>query len=164
MKTKSGSNFMVAFNAWYYSFSPYVASYLTTHWVERTIMKGVLYPLIGMLYLTSDLFTATSANPELAAVLSGLLASSLIGAFYLGLPLSLARARIKRLRGLRTQNVLQKLLGISLLSGLTALLLGEILASPILLMLSSATIVLSTLFLSTAVASAEVAKKLQTRN
>ena len=164
MKTQSGSKFMVAFNAWYYSFSPYVASYLTTHWVERTIMKGVLYPLIGMLYLTSNLYAATSANPELAAFLSGLLASSLIGAFYLGLPLSLLRAKVRRLRGLKTQNLLQKLLGISLLSGFTALLLGEMLASPLLLMLSSATVVLSTLFLSTAVTSAEVAKKLQTRN
>jgi hypothetical protein len=164
MKTNSGSNFMVAFNAWYYSFSPYVAAYLTTHWVERTIMKGVLYPLIGMLYLTSDLFTATSANPELAAVLSGLLASSLIGAFYLGLPLSLARAKVRRLRGLRMQNAIQNGLGISLLGGLTALLLGETLASPLLLMLSSATIVLSTLFLSSAVTSAKVAKRLQSRN
>jgi hypothetical protein len=164
MKTKSGSNFMVAFNAWYYSFSPYVAAYLTTHWVERTIMKAVLYPLIGMLYLTSDLFTATSGNPELAAVLSGILASSLIGAFYLGLPLSLARAKVRRLRGLQRQNVLQIGLGTSLLGGLAAFILGEILASPLLLMLSSATVVLSTLFLSSAVTSAEVAKRLQTRN
>jgi hypothetical protein len=53
LKTSAGSNFMLAFNAWYYSFSPYVANYLNTHWVERTIMKGVLYPLVGMLYLTS---------------------------------------------------------------------------------------------------------------
>jgi streptogramin lyase len=163
MKTQSGSNFMVAFNAWYYSFSPYVAVYLTNHWVERTIMKGVLYPLIGILYLTSNLFSATSAYPELAALLSGLFASSLIGAFYLGAPLSLLRARFRRLRGLKTQNLVQKLLGISLLSGLTGLLLGEILASPLVLMISSATVVLSTLFLSAALTSAKAAKRLQTR-
>jgi len=163
MRTQSGSNFMVTFNAWYYSFSPHVAVYLTNHWVERTIMKGVLYPLIGILYLTSNLFSATSAYPELAALLSGLLASSLIGAFYLGLPLSLLRVRFRRLRGLKTQNLLQKLLGISLLGGLTGLLLGEILASPLVLMISSATVVLSTLFLSAALTSAKAAKRLQTR-
>jgi hypothetical protein len=163
MKTQAGSNFMVAFNAWYYSFSPYVAAYENTHWVERTIMKGVLYPLIGMLYLTSNLFSATSAYPELAALLSGLLASSLIGAFYLGLPFSLLRAKVRRLRGLRAQNLLVKLLGGCLISGMASLLLGEILSSPQLLMISSATVVLSTLFLSATLTSARLAKTLQTR-
>ncbi|MGA2973581.1 MAG: CFI-box-CTERM domain-containing protein [Candidatus Bathyarchaeia archaeon] len=163
MKTQSGSNFMVAFNAWYYSFSPYVANYLITHWVERTIMKGVLYPLIGILYLTSNLYSTTSTYPELAALLSGLLASSLIGGFYLGLPMSLLRARVRRLRGLRAQSLLQKLLGVSLLGGMAALLLGEILSSSLLLMVSSATIVLSTLFLSAALTSAKVARRLHSR-
>ena len=163
MKTQAGSNFMVAFNAWYYSFSPYVASYLTTHWIERTIMKGVLYPLIGILYLTSNLFSTTSAYPELAALLSGLLASSLIGAFYLGLPLSLLRTKVRRLRGLRTQDLLVKLLGVCLLGGMAGLLLGQIFSFPQLLMASSATVVLSTLFLSAALTSAKLAKTLKTR-
>jgi len=163
MKTQAGSNFMVAFNAWYYSFSPYVANYLTTHWVERTIMKGVLYPLIGILYLTSNLYSTTSAYPELAVLLSGLLASSLIGAFYLGLPLSLLRTKVRRLRGSKAQNLLVKLLGLGLLGGVAGLLLGEILNSPQLLMISSATVVLSTLFLSAALTSAKLANTLQTR-
>ncbi len=154
---------MVAFNAWYYSFSPYVANYLTTHWVERTIMKGVLYPLIGILSLTSNLYSTTSTYPELAALLSGLLASSLIGGFYLGLPTGLLRAKVRRLRGLRAQSLLQKFLGVSLLGGIAALLLGEILSSPLLLMVSSATVVLSTLFLSAALTSSNVAKRLHGR-
>jgi streptogramin lyase len=160
MKTQAGANFMVAFNAWYYSFSPYVANYISTHWVERTIMKGVLYPLIGMLYLTSNLYTATSTSPELAALLSGLLASSLIGAFYLGLPLSLIRAKVRRLRGARAQGLLLKLLTTSLTGGILTLIIGEVTSSPILLMVSSATIVLSALFLSATVTSAKVAKRL----
>lgn len=163
MKTASGSSFMIAFNAWYYSFSPYVANYLTSHWVERTVMKGVLYPLIGMLYLTSNLYAATATYPELAALLSGLLASSLIGAFYLGLPLSLLRARVRRLRGSRAQSVLKKLLGTGLLVGMVVLVLGEIFASPILLMTASALVVLSSLFLSATLTSAKIAKRLQTR-
>jgi len=163
MKTQAGSNFMVAFNAWYYSFSPYVASYLTTHWVERTIMKGVLYPLIGILYLTSNLFTATSGSPELAALLSGLLASSLIGAFYLGLPLSLLRSKVRRFLGLRVQGLLVRILAAGVLSGIGALLLGEFFSSSTILLLSSATIVLSTLFLSATVTSARIARILQAR-
>ncbi len=163
MRTQSGSSFMIAFNAWYYSFSPYVANYLTSHWVERTIMKGVLYPLIGMLYLTSNLYAATATYPELATLLSGLLASSLIGAFYLGLPLSLLRAKVRRLRGSRVQSLLKKLLGAGLLAGVVVLVLGEIFASPILLMTASALVVLSSLLLSATLTSAKIAKRLQTR-
>ncbi len=161
MKTHAGSNFMVAFNAWYYSFSPYIANYISTHWVERTIMKGVLYPLIGMLYLTSNLYSTTATYPELAALLSGLLASSLIGAFYVGLPLSLLRAKVRRLRNAKAQTLAWKLLSASLLSGIVALLLGEILTSPVILMVSSATVILSTLLLSATLTSAKIANKFQ---
>jgi len=161
MKTQAGSNFMVAFNAWYYSFSPLVASYLAMHSFERMIMKGVLYPLIGILYLTSVLHTASSGAPEFAVLVSGLLASSLIGTFYLGLPLSLLRAKVGRLRGLRAQRLLERTLVISLLGGIAALTLGEISSSPAVLLLSSSVIVLSTLFLSATWTSEMIVKLLQ---
>jgi len=161
MKTQAGSNFMVAFNAWYYSFSPYVANYLVNHWAERVVMKGVLYPLIGILYVTSVLYTASSSVPELAVLLSGLLASSLIGAFYLGLPLGLLRAKVRRLRALRMQNILERIFAISLLVGMAALALGEVFSSPIILLLSSSAVVLSALFLSAIRASEMTVKKLQ---
>jgi hypothetical protein len=156
MKTQAGSNFMVVFNAWYYSFSPDVANYLSTHWVERTIMKAILYPLIGILYLTSRLFSATSASPELAATSSGLFASSLLGSFYLGLPLSLIRARVRRLRRTR---VLGRSLSVALIAALVALFLGEILVSPILMMVSSAAVVLSTISLAALETSGRIARK-----
>jgi RsiW-degrading membrane proteinase PrsW (M82 family) len=149
---------MVVFNAWYYSFSPYVANYLSNHWVERTIMKGVLYPLVGILYLTSELFSATSSNPEVAVLLSGLFASTLIGTLYLGLPLSLIRTRVGR-RG-RTK-ALRRLIGVFLLGGLAALFLGEVFASPIILMVSSSAIILSTLFLAALETSGMIARTLQ---
>jgi hypothetical protein len=158
MKTRLGSSFMVAFNAWYYSFSPYVASYLTTHWAERTMMAGALYPLIETLYLASDLYSTLSGYPELAVLLSGLLASSLIGAFYLGLPLGAVRARTRRLRGSQTQILLLKLLGISLLSGLTAVMLGLLLASTTILMASAGAVLLSTIVLSAVLTSHALAK------
>lgn len=156
MKTQAGSNFMIAFNAWYYSFSPYVATYISSHWAVRTVMKGVLYPLVGMLYLTSRLFSATSAVPELAALFSGLLASSLIGAFYLGLPLGLILGKSRRLRNLAK---LQRYLSMALLSGLGGLLLGEVLASPLSLTISSCVIVLSTFFLAALATSGRIARR-----
>ncbi len=124
-------------------------------------MKGVLYPLIGILELSSQTFSATSAFPELAALLSGLVASSLIGAFYLGLPLSLVRARVRRLRGFKAQGTLEWTLAVIMLGGLATLGVGEIFQSMTLLMIASATIVLSTLFLSAAFTSGRIARKLQ---
>jgi len=160
MKTKSGSSFMLVFNAWYYSFSPGVAAYLNTHWVERTVMKGVLYPLVGILYLTSDLFSATSSYPELAVLFSGLLASSLIGAFYLGIPLAVLRARVRRLRNWKGQRKLEGALAAMLLVGLGTLAFGELFSSQPALIVSTPMIVLSTLFISSAVVSKKLANQL----
>jgi hypothetical protein len=164
LKTAAGTNFMLAFNAWYYSFSPQVASYLNTHVVERTIMKGVLYPLIGIIYLTSNVFAITSNNPEVAALMSGLLASSLIGAFYLGLPLAMLRTRIRRFRGWRTQKSLQKILTATLLAALGSMLVGEVISSSPMLIISTSAIVLSTLFLSAIITSGAIAKQFTSRN
>ncbi len=157
MKTQAGSSFMALFNAWYYSFSPGVANYISSHSAERAIMKVVLYPLVGILYLTSNFYSTTASFPELAVLLSGLIASSLIGAFYLGLPLSLIRSRVRRFRSLAA---MEKYLSFALLGGISALAIGEALASSTLLMISSATIVLSTLTLAALATSNRVAKLL----
>jgi streptogramin lyase len=159
MKTKSGSSFMLAFNAWYYSFSPGAAAYLNTHWVEQAVMKGVLYPLVGILYLTSNLFSAASSFPEFAALISGLLASSLIGAFYLGVPLGMLRARFRRLRNWKDQGMLERVLAAMLLGGLVTLLFGELFSSQPALIISTATIVLSTLSMSSAIVSKKICNR-----
>jgi protein-S-isoprenylcysteine O-methyltransferase Ste14 len=161
MKTHAGSDFMVVFNAWYYSFSPSVADYLTTHQAERTIMKGLLYPLLAILFLSSQVFSATDFNPELASVLAGLVASSLIGAFYIALPITLLRTKMHRLRGPRLQRLLENSLEVAILGEFIVFILGETFTSTILLMMSSAAIVLSTLSLSAAFISARIAEKLQ---
>jgi hypothetical protein len=158
MRTQAGSSFMLAFNTWYYSFSPGVANYISGHWVERGVMKAVLYPLVGILSLTSNLYQSTSAFPELAVLLSGLLASTLIGAFYLGLPLSLVRAKVRRLRRLAG---LDRYLAYALLGGIAAFTVGEAFRSQTLLMISSTTIVLSTMLLAAWLTSSRVARKLQ---
>jgi len=45
-------------------------------------MKNFLYPLIGILYLTVITYSLFSFNPEFAVLVSGLIASSLIGIVY----------------------------------------------------------------------------------
>jgi hypothetical protein len=155
MNTKAGSSFMIAFNSLYYGFSPTVASYLQEHWLERTAMKVVLYPLIGILWLTSATFNELGSYPEVAALTSGLLASSLIGAVYIGLPLALLEAKIPRLIDSRKQKMVLVRLIMMLVASLLALGLGELFLIVPLLILSTATIVLSSILFA-AIQTAEI--------
>jgi len=157
MKTQAGSNFMLAFNAWYYSFSPPVANYIASHSVDRTIMQAALYPLIGILTISYVTFQSTSASPELAITLAGLLASGLIGIFYLGLPLCLLRAKVKRLRGSGSGRPLERLFLAAAISSGLVLAIGELTASSLVLMMSSTTLVLSTIMLSATATSNRIA-------
>jgi hypothetical protein len=154
---------MIVFNTWYYSFSPYVANYLTDHGAERTVMKGALYPLIGIIWLSSVTFAVTSASPELAVLFAGLVASSLIGAFYIGIPLGVVRARTHRLSAKRAATLTQAI-GIALLAGIIAIAIGEATSSQVILMISSSTIVLSTLSLSAIATSSFLSKRIASPN
>ena len=158
LHTKAGAGFMLAFNAWYYSFSPPVANYIASHGAERTVMKAILYPLVGIMGLSYETFQATSAVPELAIVLAGLAASVMLGAFYLGLPVSLIRTRVKRLRGLTLGKSLQNVLGGAALASAIALAVGEVTSSQLVLMLSSSSLVLSTVLLSATVVSNRIVR------
>ena len=159
-RTKAGSSFMLVFNAWYYSFSPYVAGYLTSHAAPRSLMKVILYPIIAILFVASGLFSVTSSYPELAVLLSGLQASALIGALYLGLPLILIRSKLRS----RRNGITTKLLAITLLSGIATLSVGEALTSSILLMVSSPMIVISTMLLSGITISRVISERLLKHN
>jgi hypothetical protein len=164
MNTMAGSSFMIAFNALYYSFSPTVASYLQEHRVERTAMKGALYPLIGILWLTSATFSEFGSYPEVAALISGLLASSLIGATYIGLPLALLEASMPQLANSRKQKMILMRLIIMLVTSLLALGLGELFFMVPLLILSTSAIVLSTMFLAATQTANMFAKILRVTN
>ena len=142
-RTKAGSSFMIVFNAWYYSFSPYVAEYLTAHPMSRMLMKGVLYPLVGVLLLTSNLFTVSPTISEAGILLAGLFASCLIGAIYVGLPLGFVQAKFR----LRRKSVGTRLLFATLVTSIAGLIIGEGLASSM-LMISTPLIVISTMLLS----------------
>jgi streptogramin lyase len=89
--TFAGSAFMNAFNAFYYSFSPTVASTITRSPVLQEAVKVLLYPLMAALHSAASVFDALALAPELAAALSGLVASGLIGILYLS-PLAIAVA------------------------------------------------------------------------
>ncbi len=98
MKTTAGSTFMVAFNVFYYSFSPTVAQFIREHQTARTIMKLALYPLMGILRIGAAVFDLFPMNHEAGAVASGLLVSSLMGLVYLTGPLTLVLVYSSRAR------------------------------------------------------------------
>jgi ACR3 family arsenite efflux pump ArsB len=156
MKTNVGSSFMIAFNAWYYSFSPPVANQIASSWAERAVVRASLYPLIGILVFSNAIFTATGVFPELAVLISGIVASSLLGAVYLGLPLGLVRARVRRLRPGARSAALKRSISLLLLCGIAAVAVGELLDSPVMLMIASVMTVLSSITLSAGVTSSKI--------
>ena len=143
--TFAGTNFMIAFNAWYYSFSPTVAQYESTNPAARGVAKVVLYPLISILQLSSSAYSVLGFAPELAALTAGLLAGSLIGLVYFAAPtfvgLWLARRRINA----RTKARATRLLVVSLALLLSGFILAELLTLPIAMMLVSSSLILAAL-------------------
>lgn len=138
LTSQTGASFLTIFNSWYYSFSPGIANYLREHSSAREAMKAALYPLIESLSLSSALFSTLSAYPEGAALLSGLMASSMVGAFYIGIPLGVFRRRLRF--NLRLSMHLCTAL---LLCGLCGTLVGLNFGSSGLLMIASSITVLS---------------------
>ncbi len=158
-KTLVGRSFMAAFNAWYYSFSPSVAGYLYDHYTERNVMKGVLYPLIGILRLSERLFDLFVPYPEFAAVISGVAASAVIGVLYLGIPLALLRRSVRRTVVPRIGQTLQTSFAAGLTLGLIGVVIGEIILSVEILSLSSVIVVTCVLFLAALLTSKCVSRK-----
>jgi peptide/nickel transport system substrate-binding protein len=83
-RTYLGRSFLYAFNTWYYSWAPSVAraEYGNSH--LRAGVRVAILPLLGGLRVSDSAFNLIyPANPELAVLMTGLLASSLLGLVYL---------------------------------------------------------------------------------
>ncbi len=82
LSTASGAAFMNAFNSIYYSFSPQVADYERGQpWLQGAVKTG-LYPLFGIL-MASERAHFVANGGEVGSIMSGALASTLIGIVYL---------------------------------------------------------------------------------
>ncbi len=101
MRTYAGSRFMTVFNAFYYSWSPYVADLIRESEPIKFSARVVLAPLVGILSISEGLVsTLWSLNSEMAVVLGGVVASALIGIVYLLPPMVLGVMLSSRLRKL----------------------------------------------------------------
>jgi hypothetical protein len=143
LSTHAGSAFMNVFNSWYYSFSPQVADFIVLHDAMRTPLRIALYPLLGILELSSAAYSELAFMPELAITTAGILASALIGLVYLT-PVSVLLVRFMRRKGIGAVHVLRAYSG-AFLFAVATLLLGELTGSFSLLAVAASAVVLSTL-------------------
>ena len=145
--TFAGDQFMVAFNAWYYSFSPYIAQFIASNTFARAVMKALLYPLIGILHLAAMTYNAFSFSHELAVLMAGLVASSLIGLVYFSPLAILVLVLLRKYRKTTLKMSQLRMLAIMWVASLLMMLVGEVALVPALMMASAALFVLSTLSL-----------------
>lgn len=142
LRTFAGSSFMIAFNAFYYSWSPYVAKAEYENPLLRSFIRASIYPLIYSLEFSRVAAQPLSTVPELAVLASGIIASLLIGLIYIS-PIAIAAILIARRKGWRMPRVKITHLFAALLGSLAAFALAEITSSVSLMMLASALTVLS---------------------
>jgi hypothetical protein len=96
MKSKAGRAFMVLFNTWYYSFSPPLSTFISNHPTDRSILRTGMYPLVAVLYTSYYVYALVSPlGLEEATIMSGIVAASLLGLFYLA-PIVLIANRLLR--------------------------------------------------------------------
>jgi len=142
LKTTAGSAFMQVFNAWYYSFSPSVAQFIASNDPIRAPIRVMLYPLLGVLGLSSLVYSLFSGAPEFGVVMAGLVASSLIGLVYLTLPMLLGFRRLLKRKAIAI-NSIAKISSMLLVAALVLLAAGELAGSFILLAIGSSVLVLT---------------------
>jgi hypothetical protein len=143
MNTFAGSNFMTVFNAWYYSFSPAVARYESTRSTARVLAKTVLYPLIGILQISSSTFNLFAFAPEFAALVTGLLAGSLIGLVYFAFPAFCTLWFLKRRLSAQAKGRVTRVMTAGFAILLFAFFVSEVFALPASMMISGAGLVLA---------------------
>lgn len=134
LSTIAGSSFMNVFNAWYYSFSPYVADYEREQpWLQQTV-KTTIYPLLGILFASEKAYS--SIDGEYGSLAAGLIASSMIGALYFW-PFAISVRRV------RTGKFNYKLAVYVIASVSAAVVLSLVIGNQLALMASTSLFVLS---------------------
>ncbi|MCK5627695.1 hypothetical protein KAI23_06995, partial [Candidatus Bathyarchaeota archaeon] len=144
MDTMAGREFMTVFHAWYYSFSPNIASVIANNPMMQSVFKVILYPLIGILHLSAATYSMFNFNSEIAVVMSGFMASALIGVVYFS-PIGVLISSKKRTSNLT--NSIYKMLLLVWFGSMISIVVGESVSISSVLMLGTSVFVLSVLSL-----------------
>jgi hypothetical protein len=145
--TRSGTQFMTAFNAWYYSFSPAVAKFINDHPATKAPMQVVLTPLLGILTLAQMSYSMVSFNPDIAVVVSGLVAGTLIGGVYAFPVLFALLSGIRKFRPAVPGPGLVLLPAGIAVTGLVLLALGGLVSADTVLMAGSVLLIVGIVFM-----------------
>ena len=141
LKTSAGSSFMNVFNGWYYSFSPSVADYeRQAPWLQ-SIVRTMIYPLLGILSLSTSVYDSLGFNSELGIVAAGTTASSLVGLLYFA-PLGAALGIASRKRQWNMSRA-GLVLACSWGTSIAAIALAEVAAAEAVMMFGTSLLVLS---------------------
>jgi len=144
LTTFAGSQFMIVFNQFYYSFSPSVAQSIAENEILGAVTKLLLYPLIGILHLAAMTYDAFPFSFEIGVVAAGLVASGLIGMVYFS-PIALCSlTMLKRSRGLTLKNNHFKVIAIIWAGSLALIVASDVFKSATLMMASTSAFVLLT--------------------
>ena len=138
LQTFAGSSFMMIFNDWYYSFSPQVSQYEYTHPALQTLMRGVLYPIIGTLHVSAAVFSLLSFQPEFAALASGIIAGLGLGLIFFAVPTTILTRKIRKRGNIRYARWLLTAFAVLL----ATFCLAELILLPALMMFVSSSLVL----------------------
>ena len=142
MKTFAGENFMKTFNAFYYSWSPYVARAEYENPALRDFIRIAIYPLIYSLEVSRIIAQPFSTIPEFAVLVSGIIASLLIGLIYIS-PILLTIILASRWRKKSLPNIRKYYIILALAFGLLLFSIAEVSSITVVMMLGSAIIVLA---------------------
>jgi len=153
LSTFAGAHFMKVFDAFYYSFSPFLAESVSASNSTRAAARALLAPLLGSLHLGQAIFRLSQPRSEFGVLIAGLISSSLIGLLYASPIIALSAVKAKDER--KKRGVSLRPLGLVWLGSLAALgiaeamffYLGETATASFIAMVSTGTLVLSTMIL-----------------
>jgi peptide/nickel transport system substrate-binding protein len=149
--TFAGSSFMAVFNQFYYSWSPTVAGQIWGNEALQGVGRVLISPLLGILHVSTMVNSVFSFNPELAIVLTGLVAGSLVGAVYF-LPITVGTLYAVK-RGRKSLPKVDKLAVLLMPWSMSLMLiyLGETMVSTVLMMAATGVFIICTIAIVTGV-------------
>jgi len=160
LSTFAGTEFMKAFNAWYYSFSPTVAECIARSPTLQSLVRAMIYPLIGILQLATFAYTSVGFNRELGVVVAGVVASGLIGVVYHVPWLTVLLGYARKRRGFALHVSSLKPFFYAWIGTAALIAVAEILLAGTLMIIATAAFVLLTLTLTATVSASLIARRL----
>jgi len=140
----AGRQFMVAFNSWYYSFSPAIAESIRKNGLTREVAKTVLYPLIEILRIAEITYACLPLNSEITVIIAGFISSSLIGIIYVA-PIRIAFKILLRVSRMKVKASFAKYEASALCLSTILIAVAEVTSLEVLMRVATASFVITSI-------------------